>query len=124
MRLPKIQRGRQSKTRLQTIIKMDPCTTNLEGNQRETSIQISEMESVTKQDPIEGGNHDETGSRRETQGDVHGNKPRNHEGNGMTKREAKGDTRGEKPGMVMKLDAAEGRHAWREAWKVWGNWIQ
>ena len=43
---------------------MDPCTRNLEGNQRETSIQISELESMTKQDPIEGRNHDETGSSR------------------------------------------------------------
>ena len=53
MSLPKI-RGRQSKTLLQTIISMDPCAMNLEGNQRETSIQISELESMTTQDPVEG----------------------------------------------------------------------
>ena len=54
---------------------------------------------MTKQDPEEGGNHDETGSsRRVAKGDVHGNKPRNHEGTGSTKRETNGDTHGEKPG--------------------------
>ena len=35
-------------------INMDPCAVTLEGNQRETSIQISELESLTTQDPVEG----------------------------------------------------------------------
>ena len=39
---------------------------NLEGNQRETSIQISELEIMTKQDPLEG-------RQRETKEDRPGN---------------------------------------------------
>ena len=33
---------------------MDPCTRNLQGNRRETNIQLGELESMTKQDPVEG----------------------------------------------------------------------
>ena len=38
----------------QPQLKLDPCTRNLEGNQRERSIQINELESKTKQDRVEG----------------------------------------------------------------------
>ena len=49
---------------------MDPCKRNLEGNQRETSIQINELEIMMKQDPVEGRQRETTdetrSSRRET----------------------------------------------------------
>ena len=89
------------------MLNMDPCAMNLEGNQRATSIQISELESMAPQDPTQGrqretnlgretkgdkpGKHDETGSsRRVTKGD----KPGNHDETRSNRRETKGD----KPG--------------------------
>ena len=106
--------GERSKTRLITIMKMDPCTRNLEfrREQRETSIQINELERMTKQDPIKGRQREtnpeimtkqdpvedsrmetkeNTGSsQRETKED----KPGNHDETGPNRRETKGDQPG------------------------------
>ena len=43
---------------------------------------------MTKQDPAEGRQRERSG-RRETKGDVRGDKPRNHEGTGPSRRETK-----------------------------------
>ena len=105
--------GRQSKTLLQTIINMDPSAMNLEGNQRETSIQICELESMTTQDPVKGrqrGTHietsleivtklDETGSSRR---DTHGEKPGNHDETGSNTRETNLES-------MTKKDPVEGK---------------
>ena len=68
---------------------------NLEGNQRETSIQTSELESMTTQDPVEGRhkprNHDETGSSRRAK---KVDKPGNHDKTKSSTRMTKGDIPG------------------------------